>query len=67
VRDSESLSPAVIMAIGAVLMVYLLVVAALVSATTSIYRVALYNYALGGRVHGGFSEEQFRSTWVPKS
>ncbi len=67
VRGSKSLSPAATMAIGAVLVVYLLMVAAMVSATTSIYRVALYNYALGGRVHGGFSEEQFRSTWVPKS
>jgi hypothetical protein len=37
------------------------------SATTSIYKVALYNDALGRRVHGGSSEEQFRSTWVPKS
>jgi hypothetical protein len=67
VRDSESLSPAAVLATGAVLLAYILVVSSVMSATTSIYKVALYNYALGGRVHGGFSEEQFQSTWVPKS
>jgi len=66
-RNSESLSRVALMAIGAVLLVYLNVVIAVMSATTLIYKVALYNYALGGRLHGGFSEEQFRSTWVPKS
>ena len=55
------------MATDAVLLAYILVVSAVMSATTSIYKVALYNYALGGRVHGGFSEEQFQSAWVPKS
>lgn len=66
-RNSESFSPVALMAIGAVLLVYLHVVIAVMSATTLIYKVALYNYALGGRLHGGFSEEQFRSTWVPKT
>jgi hypothetical protein len=66
-RNSESLSPMALIAIGAVLLVYLHVVIAVMSATTLIYKVALYNYALGGRLHGGFSEEQFQSTWVPKS
>ena len=66
-RGIESISLAATMASGAVLLVYILAVSAVMSATTSIYKVALYNYALGGRVHGGFSEEQFQSTWVPKS
>jgi hypothetical protein len=66
-KDSQSLSPAGMMAMDAVLLAYILVVSAVMSATTSVYKVALYNYALGGRVHGGFSEEQFQSTWVPKS
>jgi len=67
VRNSQSLSPAAILATGAVLLVYLQVVIAVMSATTLVYKVALYNYALGGRVHGGFSLEQIQSTWVPKS
>ena len=66
-RNSESLSPVAMMAMGAVLLIYIQVFSVVMSATTSIYKVALYNYALGGRVHGGFSEEQFLSTWVPKS
>jgi len=66
-RNSESLSPAALIAIGAVVLVYLLVVIAVMSATTLIYKVALYNYALSGRLHGGFSEEQFQSAWMPKS
>jgi hypothetical protein len=65
-QTSLSLSPAGMMATGALLVVYIMAISAVMSATTSIYTVALYNYALGGRVHGGFSEEQFLSTWVPK-
>jgi len=59
VQRSASLSPAAMMAAGAALLVYVMAVSAVMSATTSVYKVALYNYALGGRLHGGFSEEQF--------
>jgi hypothetical protein len=54
----------VLLAVG---MIFVAVFGAVISATTSIYKVALYNYALSGRLHGGFSEDQFQSAFVPKN
>jgi hypothetical protein len=47
--------------------VYVLMIFVVSSATTSIFNVALYRYAMTGKPQGGFSEEQFKSAWVPKN
>jgi hypothetical protein len=50
-----------------ILLIYAQVVVAIASATESIFKVALYNYAMSGRLHGGFSREDFEFAFVPKS
>jgi hypothetical protein len=60
-------SAAGLMVLLAAGMIVVAVFGAVISATTSIYKVALYNYALSGRLHGGFTEDQFQAAWIPKS
>ena len=48
-------------------LLFLQFTSAVCSAAWSIFNVALYNYALSGAVHGGFSADDFQSAWVPKS
>ena len=46
---------------------YIQVIVTILSAASSILNVAIYRYALTHKLHGGFSEEQFKSAWVPKN
>lgn len=62
-----SRSLAAIIFFSLLLLAYLQIVIAISSATASIFNVALYRYALTGKLHGGFTQEQFQSAWVPKS
>ena len=55
------LIPAIIL-----LVIYIQVILAVSSAVSSIFNVALYRYAITGKVQGGFSEEQLNSAWLPK-
>lgn len=48
------------------LVAYIQIVVAISSATASIFNVALYRYALTGKLHGGFTQDQLQSAWVPK-
>jgi len=59
-------SLATIIFISVLLMAYIQVVVAISSATASIFNVALYRYALTGKLHGGFTQEQLQSAWMPK-
>lgn len=56
-----------LIAVYGFLTVSFVVLFAVSSAASSIFNVALYNYALSGRVHGGFSEDDFLFAWVPKN
>jgi len=47
-------------------LIYILILAAVVSATKGIFTVALYRYAAGGAAPFGFSEELMRSTFQPR-
>lgn len=61
-----SRSLAVIIFLSLLLLAYIQIVVAISSATASIFNVALYRYALTGKLHGGFTQEQLQSAWVPK-
>jgi len=52
--------------VSLLLLAYIQIVVAISSATASIFNVALYRYALTGKLHGGFTQEQLQSAWVPK-
>lgn len=61
-----SRSIAALILFSLLLLAYIQIVVAISSATASIFNVALYRYALTGKLHGGFTQDQLQSAWVPK-